>query len=497
MSKSNNNNFLSRRGLYAALALVLPVSAFAAITPAAGGAAVMQGSTPVVNIVAPNRAGVSHNRFEAFGVDASGAVLNNSVNAVKSQLAGQIDGNANLAGRAANVIIAEVTGKTATALNGALEIAGQKAALVIANPNGISADGGSFINASRVTLTTGTPQLDRYGRLGAIHVGQGTISISGKGLDASGAGRADLLARSVELNAKLQAKWLTVVTGANQLGYSSGYVAPGKASGDAPKVALDVAQLGGMYADAIQLVGTEKGVGVNIAGTVQAQNGGLSLDAAGAVNIAASGVLKAQNELGLSAGRYSADQNAAVKIAGQVESVNGSVKVASTGALDIAESGAVKAARYADLSGGFGPFGYAASDAAAVNVAGKVDAGSLSVNSAGALGVAQSGALKAQRDMYLSASNLDNAGTLTTVKGNLYARGPGLWASASSKFSTSGTISAGGRAYVTGFDDKVVRGTVHTAKGDFLLDEYGHQLKSGDEDHTGANYKAKWSSWMW
>ncbi|MGO4702397.1 filamentous hemagglutinin N-terminal domain-containing protein [Dyella sp. 2RAB6] len=547
------NKLPYHRELCAVFALTLPVSAFAAITPAAGGASVAPGSTPVINIVAPNSAGVSHNKFDAFSVDASGAVLNNSVKAVTSQLAGQIDGNANLGGRAARVIISEVTGKTATALNGALEIAGQKAALVVANPNGISTDGASFINASRVTLTTGTPELDRYGRLSAINVGQGKISVTGKGLDATGAERADLLARSVELNAKLQAKQLRMVTGANKVGYNSNWVSAGEAAGDAPTVAVDVAQLGSMYADSIQMIGTEQGVGVNVAGTVQALKGGLALDAAGTVTVAESGVLKAQNDLAVSSGYVrsygaSPDGEQGVSIAGKLEAATGSIGVASTGAVDIAESGALKAQRYVNLSGGFGPWGYPASDTAGVNVAGKVEAGSLAVNSAGALKLAKSGTLtakndvylragdrygyaadsgidvagkveatagslyanasgaldiagtgglKAQRDLYLSASNMDTAGELTTVKGNLYARGPGLWSRESSKFVNSGTISAGGRAYVTGFDDKAVNGTIHSAKGDFLLDEYGHQLKSGSEDHTGSDYKARWGSWMW
>ncbi|MBT2116177.1 filamentous hemagglutinin N-terminal domain-containing protein [Dyella sp. LX-66] len=551
MSKSKNH-VLRRRELYVAAALILPASAFAAITPVAGGANVLPGNTPVVNIVAPNAAGVSHNRFDAFGVDASGVVLNNSVNAVKSQLAGQIDGNANFAGRAAQVIITEVTGKTATALNGAMEIAGQRAALVVANPNGISADGASFINASRVTLTTGTPQLDRYGRLNAINVSQGVISVTGKGLDATGAQRADLLARSVELNAKLQARQLSVVTGANTIGYANGRISSAEAKDAAPTVALDVAALGSMYADAIQMVGTENGVGVNIAGTIQASKGSVVMDAAGAVNVAASGALKAQADVILNSGhvdRYGASSDGAgVSVAGQLEAVNGSMSLSSTGSVDVAETGTLKTQRYANLSAGSGPWGYPASDTAGVNVAGKLDAGSLTVNSAGALKVAKSGTLtakndvylragdrygyaadsgidvagkvqatsgsvsasasgamkiadsgsvQAQRDLYLSASDMDNAGAMTTVKGNIYARGPGLWSSQSSKFANTGSISAGGRAYVTGFDDKEVGGTVHTAKGDFLLDEYGHQLKSGSEDHTGSDFKAKWGSWMW
>lgn len=497
MSKSNNH-VLRRRELYVAAALILPASAFAAITPVAGGANVLPGGTPVVNIVAPNAAGVSHNRFDAFGVDASGVVLNNSVKAVKSQLAGQIDGNANFAGRAAQVIITEVTGKTATALNGAMEIAGQRATLVVANPNGISADGASFINASRVTLTTGTPQLDRYGRLNALEVNQGVISVTGKGLDATGAQRADLLARSVELNAKLQARQLSVVTGANKIGYASGRISAADAAGTAPTVALDVAELGSMYADAIQMVGTEQGVGVNIAGKIEAATGSLSLANAGSVDIAESATLKAQRYADLSAGLngwgYPIADDAGVNVAGKIDA--GSLTVNSSGALKVAKSGTLTAKNDVYLRAG-DRYGYAADSG--IDVAGKVQAtsGSVSASASGAMKIADGGSVQAQRDLYLSASNMDNAGAMTTVKGNIYVRGPGFWSSQSSKFANTGSISAGGRAYVTGFDDKTVNGTIHTAKGDFLLDEYGHQLKSGSEDHTGSDFKAKWGSWMW
>ncbi|MES8895242.1 hypothetical protein U6W85_12440, partial [Cutibacterium acnes] len=49
----------------------------------------------------------------------------------------------------------------------------------------------------------------------------------------------------------------------------------------APAVALDVAQLGGMYAGKIRLVGTEAGLGVRNAGTVAATQGELVVDANG------------------------------------------------------------------------------------------------------------------------------------------------------------------------------------------------------------------------
>jgi len=592
MSKSIHN-IVFRRELCAALALALPASAFAAITPGQGGPSVTPGATPVVNIVAPNNAGVSHNHFEAFNVDSNGVVLNNSIKSVKSQLAGQIDGNADLKGRAASLIITEVTGKTPTALNGALEIAGRKAALVVANPNGISADGGSFINASRVTLTTGTPILDRYGNLGAISVRQGVISVTGKGLDATGAERADLLARSVQINAKLQAKQLRVVTGANFANYQTGWVNPGEASGDAPAVALDVAALGSMYADSITMVGTETGVGVNIAGTVEAAKGSLSMQNEGAVKVAGTASLKAAGAIYLdtgygergsstpdqhgldvagkldassivlkSGGALNVAQTSALKakrevalqsgddggyshyygrglrrgygidVAGKIEA--DSILVDSAGAVNIAESGSLKASRNTTLSSGTRGIESAAggitvagkvdtgslyADSADVlniaksgelkvkdranlragnaggynvnddyghdiTIAGKVDAGSLSVDSDHALNITDTGVLSARNSLAISAADVDNAGTLNATAGDISIHGARTWwGDASGKFVNTGTISAGGKAMVYDFGDMSVKGTIHTKKGDFLVDERGNELKFDADGH--------------
>ena len=81
---------------------------------------------PVVNIAAPNAAGLSHNQYQQFNVDPSGAILNNAQKLTSTQLGGYINGNPNLGGGAAKTILNEVTSTNPSCLNGYLEVAGQK-----------------------------------------------------------------------------------------------------------------------------------------------------------------------------------------------------------------------------------------------------------------------------------------------------------------------------------------------------------------------------------
>ncbi len=67
---------------------------------------------PVVDIVRPNSAGLSHNQYRNFNVDDHGLVLNNSLVGGRSNLAGQLQANPNLGGRSASTILNEVTGVT-------------------------------------------------------------------------------------------------------------------------------------------------------------------------------------------------------------------------------------------------------------------------------------------------------------------------------------------------------------------------------------------------
>lgn len=236
---------------------------------------------PLVNIQTPSAAGVSRNVYNQFSVGANGAILNNSRVNVQTQLGGFVQGNPNLATGPARIILNEVNGGTPSQLRGYIEVGGQRAEVIIANPAGISVDGGGFINASRATLTTGTPQFNAVGGLDSFLVRGGTVTIDGAGLDASKTDYAAILARAVQTNASIWASELKVVTGANQISADHSQITPTTGTGTAPTFALDVAALGGMYANKIVLIGSEAGLGVRNAGNIGAGAGGLVVTAAG------------------------------------------------------------------------------------------------------------------------------------------------------------------------------------------------------------------------
>lgn len=216
--------------------------------------------TPQVNIQTPSAGGVSHNKYTQFDVDNKGAILNNSHKQVQTQMGGWVAGNPWLAKGEAKIILNEVNSRDPSKLNGYVEVAGRKAQVVIANPAGISCDGCGFINANRATLTTGTPQMTN-GELRGYRVGNGEIVVEGAGMDSSRQDYTDLIARTVKVNAGIWAKDVTVTTGKNEVAAdNSTTTASSTTDSDVkPTLAIDVAQLGGMYAGKIRTVATEQG----------------------------------------------------------------------------------------------------------------------------------------------------------------------------------------------------------------------------------------------
>ena len=272
-----------KKFLALAIALSLQMQAvmpcYAAVTAEAGGANV---NGNIINIVKPDSNGLSHNKFTDFNVADNGIVFNNHTGSAQynSHLAGALNANANLQGNAAKLILTEVTGTGKTNLNGMLEIAGTKADLVIANPNGIVGKGFGFINVGRATLTTGVPDWGDDGKFNGFSVAKGTIDIQNAGLTEDQRtdyrpDKLDIMARAIKINDELWAnEAINVVAGSNEVKYNTDgslEVHKTTATAEKPQVALDVAALGGMYAGRIMLVGTEKGLGMNIGGNLKAQ----------------------------------------------------------------------------------------------------------------------------------------------------------------------------------------------------------------------------------
>ncbi|WP_336756989.1 hemagglutinin repeat-containing protein [Pantoea sp. USHLN298] len=228
-----------------------------------------QNGLPQVNITAPNQAGISHNQYQQFDVAQNGAILNNSAVMTSTQLAGMIQGNPKLNPNApaARVIINEVNSNNPSQLRGYMEVAGGRAQVIVANPAGIVCNGCGTINAGRMTLTTGKPQLNADGSLAGYQVERGVVRIEGGGLNGDprhDTEYVDVLARAVEINAGVWAKKeLAVVAGRNRVSADAQTVTPLADDGSArPELAIDMGQMGGMYSGQIRMIGTEAGVGV-------------------------------------------------------------------------------------------------------------------------------------------------------------------------------------------------------------------------------------------
>ena len=265
---------------------------------------------PLVNITAPSSGGVSRNEYETFNVPDKGAILNNSYTLSKTELAGYVQGNNNMAERPAKIIVNEVTGTGSTSMDGFLEVAGNRADVVIANPNGITVNGGGFIHTGKAFLTTGKPIYDDRDNLQNLAVTGGLIDIEGKGLNGKETESLAILSRAVKINAGIWAEDLHITTGANTVDAKTLEASAIEGKGGRPAFALDTAAIGGMYAGRITLVGTEKGLGVNNSGTWSAEDN-LTLDWNG--DLKNSGTIYSKGNTDLRASRLENDKTIAAE----------------------------------------------------------------------------------------------------------------------------------------------------------------------------------------
>ncbi|MGN4032042.1 filamentous hemagglutinin N-terminal domain-containing protein, partial [Burkholderia gladioli] len=299
-----------------------------------------QNGLPQVNINKPGGSGVSVNTYNQFDVQKAGAILNNSPTIVQTQLGGWINGNPNFGPNdAARIIVNQVNSPNPSLIRGAIEIAGARAELVLANPSGIYLDGAGFVNTSRATLTTGVPFYGPDGSLAGYNVNRGLVTVAGAGLNASNIDQVDIISRAVQANAAIYAKNLNVIAGTNHVNHDTLAATPIAGDGPAPAVAIDVAQLGGMYANRVFLVGNSAGVGVANAGTIAAQAGDLTLQSDG--RLVLTGKTTASGNLALSAA--GGIQNSGTTYAQQSLSANTAADLANSGTLAAQQNTTVSA----------------------------------------------------------------------------------------------------------------------------------------------------------
>ncbi|HGH0635417.1 TPA: filamentous hemagglutinin N-terminal domain-containing protein, partial [Yersinia enterocolitica] len=185
-------------------------------------------------------------------------------------------GNPNLVDKSAKVILNEVTSDKQTELYGSLTVVGPAAHVIIANPSGIRCNGCQFHNTNHVTLTTGTPVFSRAGNLMGYHVAQGNISIDKNGLRHNDDFDTylDLFSTSLIINGEVRSGDIAVTTGKLNINYAPigkllnikpiyDYIDDSKTN-----IAVDVTQLGGMYANKILIFA--KSGGIKNKGTIDA-----------------------------------------------------------------------------------------------------------------------------------------------------------------------------------------------------------------------------------
>ncbi|HLX00578.1 MAG TPA: filamentous hemagglutinin N-terminal domain-containing protein, partial [Trinickia sp.] len=345
------------------------------------------GGVPVVNITAPNGAGISLNQYQSFNVDPVGLILNNSLMPGTSLTGGNVAANPNLNGRTASVIVNQVTSTGtafATLLNGPLEVFGAPATVIIANPNGVATQGAGFTNTIGVTLTTGTPQFltsvggTATGFANAQALGynvtgghiqiEGNAGVNGPGSGIEGTvGTIDLIGETIGVNAPLYAgNRINVIAGrqfvAPQAVDSNGTTTYATSSNGATNTAaainagngnanngyaVDATAYGAMTAGQIQVIGTAAGMGVRTDAQLAANAGDLSLSANGDVQMAGSAAQQQANvqsagsvtltgaHIGI--GSYTINANGDVTSSGTLQS-GGNLSVNAGGNINIANA---------------------------------------------------------------------------------------------------------------------------------------------------------------
>lgn len=303
------NHTKTRRGLPSPLALrrIASLAAMLASPPSISGGIVVDGGTATsvvtaangrqtVNI-APAVSGVSQNTYTQFNVGAPGAALNN-------------------VGINARTIVNQVTSTNPSVISGELAVLGPRANVILANPNGITVDGGSFVNTGHLALSTGQVSFTDvqiapgiYQRNVNLETRGGTIVVGPQGLTGALIG-LDLLARNISIQGPVTNTFSspTAVTrltaGDSRAVIDTGLsptdnghdwlqMTPPSEPRTAGAYAIDITSAGSLSSGRIELIVNDKGPGVRSAGALNASYGDFVLTSNGSVQISNSAITAA------------------------------------------------------------------------------------------------------------------------------------------------------------------------------------------------------------
>ncbi|MHB1182033.1 MAG: two-partner secretion domain-containing protein, partial [Sulfuricella sp.] len=425
----------------------------------------------MVDIAAPNGAGLSYNRYQRFDVDPAGLLLNNSTVPLATPLGPIIPANANLAGRSASLIVNEVVTAVPSQLNGPLAVLGDPAKVVIANPNGITCNGCSFLNTPQVQLSTGSVGFrDAGGAPSTFDAATGiTLQVAGGQIRIDGAGLSSYLARLDLIAETISANGPVTVTGALNLlagrqtvdAESLAVLATGAGNSKAgigQDWAVDATAFGAMNAGSIRIVATPAGMGVRSAAQMAASGGDLAIDANGDLTLANA---SASRDASFSAtgaatngGQIVAGRNLSLAAASldnrnqTVAAQGGDLTLATTGAIDntggiLAASGAFLLAA-GSLSNTGGNVQAAGGDLG-LSVTGLLDNNGGTLAGAHGATIQAGSASNANGNLIAYAGNLTLSATGTVDNtGGLITASNGLTLAAASLANASGTVQASG-----------------------------------------------------
>ncbi len=251
--------------------------------------------------IAPAIGGVSNNTYSSFNVSKAGADLNN-------------------VGINARTIVNQVTSTNPSLIQGNINVLGPRANVILANPNGVTVDGGSFTNTGHVVLSTGqvgftdlTLAPGVIQRNVVLTTNRGAIAIGPGGLSGTLV-NLDLIAKQLSINGPVTNDFTSSTSGIRALVGDStstydtsfspsdnghdwliGTSSPGAKSN---AVAVDITAAGGLTAGRVQLIVTDQGAGVHSLGKIYANAGDVVVAANGDIAIA-DGSLKAERDVAL------------------------------------------------------------------------------------------------------------------------------------------------------------------------------------------------------